>query len=304
MTTITHALNQSSAFYGYTVNSPLPESSFPNWDYVDGYEVVVSGAMFGQSGFGHVEIPLVHNSPPKTGMGAVNPVPCAFCITNIAVVTAQMGLQSVSGSAQAVVCISTNRTAAIGDLVWSDLNGNGVRDAGEPGVSNVTVNLTDCSGHLLRSAITDPAGAYLFSGMIPGNYKVQFIAPAGASFTTANAGLDDTLDSDADGVTGLSACVSLAVGEINRTVDAGLLIPVQPIIAQHPAIYWPEFLADGHVLLRTDGTPGANYSIEASSDLVHWSSVGTITNQGGLLDFVDPGAVNASQRFYRLVLAP
>lgn len=87
-TTITTDLNQSPAFYGFTTNSPAPESSYPTWDYVDGYTVVVSGAVFGASDFGNVTVPFVHNSPAKIGTNEALPTPCESNVTNTAKVTA------------------------------------------------------------------------------------------------------------------------------------------------------------------------------------------------------------------------
>jgi hypothetical protein len=103
-TTITTDLNQGSAFYGYKVNSPLPESSFPTWDYVDGYELVILGSTFGASGFGHVDVPLVHNSPSKLGFNAATPSPCGACVTNTATVSGNAGTLLVTSSAKASVC--------------------------------------------------------------------------------------------------------------------------------------------------------------------------------------------------------
>jgi hypothetical protein len=75
-TTMTTNLNQSAAFYGYTTDSPAPESAFPTWDYVDGYTVVIKKAAFGASGFGSVTSPDVHNSPAKSGVTTPTTVPC------------------------------------------------------------------------------------------------------------------------------------------------------------------------------------------------------------------------------------
>ncbi len=36
--------------------------------------------------------------------------------------------------------------ASVGDRVWLDTNGDGIQDAGEPGVSNVLVTLYNSSG--------------------------------------------------------------------------------------------------------------------------------------------------------------
>ncbi|MCG8457744.1 MAG: hypothetical protein MI919_15825, partial [Holophagales bacterium] len=53
--------------------------------------------------------------------------------------------------------------ASLGDRVWHDLDGNGLQDGGEPGVSAVDVHLYDLTGTLLRSTTTDPTGVFRFS---------------------------------------------------------------------------------------------------------------------------------------------
>ena len=120
--------------------------------------------------------------------------------------------------------------AALGDFVWLDLNGNGQQDANEPGVDNVIVQLLDASGTtVVRTATTGDNpnqagtqhGYYQFTGLAPGTYVVRFVAPGGFSFTTANVGSDDAIDSDAN-TAGVTSPVTLASGEFNRTIDAGL----------------------------------------------------------------------------------
>ena len=43
------------------------------------------------------------------------------------------------------------------------LNGNGIQDAGEPGVADVSVNLYDGDGHFIDPTTTDANGDYLFN---------------------------------------------------------------------------------------------------------------------------------------------
>jgi hypothetical protein len=38
------------------------------------------------------------------------------------------------------------KPASLGDYVWDDTNGNGRQDAGEPGISGLTVTLTGTAG--------------------------------------------------------------------------------------------------------------------------------------------------------------
>ena len=68
---------------------------------------------------------------------------------------------------------------AIGDFVWLDLNGNGIQDAGEAGIFNVTVNLRDAQNHLLNSTQTDSTGYYQFTGLCAATYFVEVVPPVG-----------------------------------------------------------------------------------------------------------------------------
>lgn len=102
-TTITTDLNQSPAFYGYTVDSPTPESTFSSWDYVDGYTIVVNGAIFEDNGFGNATVYSVHNSPPKIGTNQALPKPCDWDVTNTAYVTAKAGDTTLTATASTTV---------------------------------------------------------------------------------------------------------------------------------------------------------------------------------------------------------
>ena len=112
-------------------------------------------------------------------------------------------------------------TASLGDKVFLDSNANGLQDSGEAGLAGVTVDLL-AGATVADSSVTDANGNYLFSGLTPGDYQVQFFAPTGFAFTNANVGGDDAIDSDAEPTTGITQTVSLAAGENNLSLDAGL----------------------------------------------------------------------------------
>jgi uncharacterized surface anchored protein len=114
--------------------------------------------------------------------------------------------------------------ASLGDKVWEDLDIDGQQGPNEPGVENVKVVLYDGSGNPLDSTLTNAQGEYLFSDLIPGDYYVEFKdLPNGYGFTGKDTGSDVT-DSDAD-LQGITDIVSLAPGENNLTVDAGIVAP-------------------------------------------------------------------------------
>ncbi len=117
------------------------------------------------------------------------------------------------------------KLAKIGDFVWEDKNSNGLQDALEPGIPNVTVELsgTDGHGNLVNSTtVTNGVGFYEFTNLVPGNYIVKFVKPGDLyKPSPANVSLDDARDSDANDITGQTGMIFLKSGENNNTIDAG-----------------------------------------------------------------------------------
>ena len=70
--------------------------------------------------------------------------------------------------------------------------------------------------------MTDISGTWWVADLDAGEYTVEFLAPAGFDFTLPNEGTDETLDSDADPVTGRTAPFVLTEGRSDFSVDAGL----------------------------------------------------------------------------------
>jgi len=125
-----------------------------------------------------------------------------------------------SGETNNTIDAGLYKNATIGDFVWNDFNNNGIQDAGEPGLSDVTVTLFKCDGTMVATTTTDTNGLYSFT-VAPGSYYVVFSAP-GYSFTTINApGSTSANDSNAD-MSGKTGCITVASGETNYTIDAGL----------------------------------------------------------------------------------
>jgi hypothetical protein len=107
----------------------------------------------------------------------------------------------------------------IGDLVWRDDNGDGLKAANEAGWAGLTIKLRECGGVFLRSTKTDNDGLYEFSGLGAGDYEVEFPKPVGVTYSN----LGDN-DSDVDPDTGRSRCVKItSASETRRSIDAGLV---------------------------------------------------------------------------------
>ncbi len=118
--------------------------------------------------------------------------------------------------------------ASIGDMVFHDLDADGLMEAGEAGIENVRVELYDAEGNLVGTAFTDANGKYLFDNLYPGDYYVKFYSPDGFELTLDNKGGDDANDSDVDGSNGVGTTqiTTLSAGEYDPTWDAGFYMCV------------------------------------------------------------------------------
>jgi hypothetical protein len=157
------------------------------------------------------------------------------------------GLPNVTASDTAQVRIVT--PAAVGDYVWLDDDINGFQGAAERGVNGITVRLLDGAGNATGRTTTTAnhptsgeAGWYEFTNLLPGAYQVEFVNPnlfvyAFTSRNRTDTNPDpDARDSDADVLTGRSEPFTLAAGETNRTVDAGLIAPTALKPGQEPTV--------------------------------------------------------------------
>ncbi|MGQ9493458.1 MAG: SdrD B-like domain-containing protein [Anaerolineae bacterium] len=126
--------------------------------------------------------------------------------------------------------------ASLGDYVWFDVNGNGLQDDGNTGMNGIVVSLLDGGGNAVRDAngnaittmtkdhpVSGNPGWYEFPGLPAGSYRVGFAPPTGYGFTVPDVGVDDTIDSDANVLTGQTPAVTLGPADSNQTLDAGLV---------------------------------------------------------------------------------
>ncbi|MCP4123439.1 MAG: choice-of-anchor B family protein [Bacteroidetes bacterium] len=96
--------------------------------------------------------------------------------------------------------IELNATNYTGNIVWNDLNENGLQDAGEPGIVDARVKLITGAGADVEEIISGTYGKFVFSDIDAGEYQLLFTPPAAEGAqryieTLADAG-DDAIDSD------------------------------------------------------------------------------------------------------------
>lgn len=115
---------------------------------------------------------------------------------------------------------------SIGNFVWEDMNGNGIQDPGEPGISGVYVRLYSDSDVLIETRLTDNAGFYAFDFIPEGFYKLRFEIPTSYTPTFAFEGNPD-VDSDIDSL-GETPLFELTADFDAMDLDAGFYrcIPV------------------------------------------------------------------------------
>ena len=118
--------------------------------------------------------------------------------------------------------------ANVGNLVWSDTDGDGVRDAGEPGLAGVTVQLWNADRTaLLDTDVTNGSGIYTVTGDVPGSFRIRVVPPNGYQLSPTESGADDAIDSDVDSTTrdaGFSAPFTLGPNVPSvTTYDVGLV---------------------------------------------------------------------------------
>jgi hypothetical protein len=119
-----------------------------------------------------------------------------------------------------------DQAATIGGVAWNDVDGNGLRDAGEPLQDGVRVELYTASGTPAAAAVTSGGGAYQFPVRAGEPYVMAVVPPAGWMVSPTGRGGDGRLDNDFDPVTRHTGVLAApAAGGSDLTIDAGLAPP-------------------------------------------------------------------------------
>jgi hypothetical protein len=132
-------------------------------------------------------------------IGGVLPFGAALALALVVMTATPASAQVVNSCAEGdVVC----------GFVWNDVNGDGIQDAGEPGLEGVTVSAYSGTT-FVASTMTDPDGLYSFSSQkLPavGNYRIiidSTVPPLGPGTLVSpltNPGHPDASLVDSDGI--------------------------------------------------------------------------------------------------------
>jgi hypothetical protein len=220
----------------------------------------------------------------------------------------------------------------LGNLIFLDVNNNGIRDSGEAGVDGVPVTLyPDANndgapdGAAITSTLTAGGGLYLFTGLQPGTYIVEITPPPGYSSSTGGnsepAPDPDTTpetDNDDNGSTAgdvirsapitltpggeptgenpADPTVGVTDGNGNMTVDFGLQLPVLTYALGNRV--WFDVDNSGSINDADGATPGLDavtvrlYAIDANGQPGGNALQTTSTANGGYYCFANLGAAD------------
>ena len=93
-------------------------------------------------------------------------------------------------------CLHPGGQYEINGVKYSDLNNNGVRDPGEPGLVGWTINLERPQGTIIDTTTTGPDGSYNFVGLFPVTYFVSEVLQNGWVQTAPEGGYAEVTLSD------------------------------------------------------------------------------------------------------------
>jgi hypothetical protein len=184
-----------------------------------------------------------------------------------------------------VTQITMSNPSKIGNLVWNDIDQDGVQDAGEPGIENIIVRLFGVTGtgnevNMVTSTASN--GQYAFDGLKTGFYHIEVDLPANHLYTLANVGVDGT-DSDLDPVSGASEPFLLGSAYYDERWDAGLIVLDEKINIGD--FVWEDYDRNGIQDVNEQGLEGIPVKLIALPG--NTVSASTTTNALGRYRFTD-----------------
>jgi hypothetical protein len=135
------------------------------------------------------------------------------------------------GLVGALIVRGSKAPAVVGNLVWNDLNRNGIQDKDEPGINGIVIKAINATNdQIIASQVTQQVGGsdgiYSFAFDTPSLVYLQFELPPTFQFTVPKQGNNDSVDSDVDRLLGRTSVINLdrgATGRVQSNWDAGLV---------------------------------------------------------------------------------
>ncbi|MDH3652506.1 MAG: T9SS type A sorting domain-containing protein, partial [Saprospiraceae bacterium] len=126
-------------------------------------------------------------------------------------------------------------SSAVGNNVWVDEDQDGLQDSTEVGLNFAKIYLyavDTSSGYQATmidstqsNSIEGVAGQFQFHHLTPGMYQLAFQSPDSTmTFTYFKQGLNDSIDSDVNQITGMTDIIHLDQGDVLPNIDAGFIL--------------------------------------------------------------------------------
>jgi SdrD B-like domain/Secretion system C-terminal sorting domain len=284
---------------GNVVN--VPGTSIPYIVYTNGLgEYLFTGLPAGDYAVRFSKLPVGFTSSPANASGVDDALDAdaSFAGASMAGTTATTALYTLQTGEDnltvdmGIVPPTTGNNNSLGNYVWSDLNSDGIQNAGEPGVQGVTVTLYNNGADglpgtpddvIVGVTTTDGNGAYSFVGLADGNYNVKFTnLPAGYTYTSKDAAGSTTANgSDASPLSGRTTTYALdptgvsPTGVNDPTVDGGL-VSTRAALGNY---VWLDTNGDGIQDATEKGVSGVTVILYAADGITVVAS--TITDANG-----------------------
>ncbi|MGL5244746.1 MAG: SdrD B-like domain-containing protein, partial [Sarcina sp.] len=181
-----------------------------------------------------------------------------------------------------VKSIAINKLS-IGNFVWHDLNGNGIRESGEPGVNGVEVNLynhcnnTSIATTITNNDFTEKSGYYLFDNLDSDNYCVGFILPN--DYVITKQILNNPLGSKVNPLTKRTEIINLASSNFSINMGIYKYVIIEGFI-------WDDLNVDGIIDSNELGINNITVNLYDSKNLLKIIK-STVTNSMGKYSFND-----------------
>ncbi len=197
---------------------------------------------------------------------------------------------------------NTPTTGIVGGIVWDDLNADGIKDQGEPGVGWVTVKIINSNTGAGDWVLSDNDGKFSFEEPA-GDYYLEFILVDGNAhykFTANNK------DSKVDPSTGKTAVFTVTAGQNDLSWLAGLCDsavapPPPPPVVQKGSIgdfVWEDTNGNGLQDQGESGIPGITVKlIDANPSNPETEIASTTSGNDGHYEFTDLDAGTYKVKF-------
>lgn len=214
------------------------------------------------------------------------------------------------------VCLWVNRVNASGTsaALFSDSSTNVLKLEQYNGTRKVGITVSGVADYTFNYTV--PQNTWTHLAFVDNGSQVQLYAngvsqgtlPLNFSLPRAYLGLDSFSEGDAIGADASRKFTDYLLGNLDEVQMFNRALSISEISAIYSAgsaglVRAPEFTGvastAGPIQLNLRGLTGKNITLFGSTNLLDWTSLGTLSNPTGAVQYLDLNASGAAQKFYR-----